>query len=809
MIFLANTSIAQTFINDFFLESAGVSKIDVGMLASFSFADIDKDGDDDIYVGDSKGNISVYLNDGSENYTYNGHLKNSGGYFITTASLNYANYLSPTFADLDNDNDLDLFIGELYGTVIYYKNDGNGNFTQNGYLTAGGATLNSNYWSSPYFIDFDGDNDLDLFSGNNDGLILYYRNDAGNYTLADTVKADGANIDAGTRTAPFLIDLDNDNDLDLYVGNYDGYIYIYKNDGSDNFSYTGLFMANNTNLRVSNNATPEFRDADKDGDMDLFVGDYEGNIYYYENDGAGNFSAATAVMAEGSEDFSKYISPTFVDFDNDNDLDLFVGSYYGTVQIYQNDGTGVLTYTEDLKESGTTIDIGLYSTPAFADIDNDNDLDFYTGDSGGKITLFTNDGTGLLTKIGYLKDNTNTDIGVGNYSSPTFADIDKDNDLDLYIGALSGYIIVYENNSGVFSYKDTLKADGSNIFVGNYSTPEFGDIDLDGDLDLTLGTQTGKVYYFLNDGSGNFSSQGVLKASGYEVDIDNRSKPAFANIGSSCNNDLYVGSQYGKIMKVIFDDQTAPEITSSINNQLLIANTNCEAELPDYTDQISATDNCDIVLTQTPVAGSFVSGTLTVKITASDKAGNTDEITFDVEVSDTISPVISCIDNQSITTPNGDSIYTVSGTEFDPTTATDNCQMASVSNDFNSLETLDGAEFSIGTTTVKWTITDDSGNSTECSFDIEIIETPTDINEFSQADFVISPNPAKNFISLKTNIQTSELNVSIYDVSGKEIISEQNFETSSSIDISGLKNGIYIVKLSSENITITKKLVIE
>ena len=63
-----------------------------------------------------------------------------------------------------------------------------------------------------------------------------------------------------------------------------------------------------------------------------------------------------------------------------------------------------------------------------------------------------------------------------------------------------------------------------------------------------------------------------------------------------------------------------------------------------------------------------------------------------------------------------ETVYTVSGTEFDPKETIDNCNNCSIENDFNGLETLDGAEFPLGLTTVVWTITDEANNECQCSF---------------------------------------------------------------------------------------------
>ncbi len=70
----------------------------------------------------------------------------------------------------------------------------------------------------------------------------------------------------------------------------------------------------------------------------------------------------------------------------------------------------------------------------------------------------------------------------------------------------------------------------------------------------------------------------------------------------------------------------------------------------------------------------------------------------------------------------GDCLYTVNGTILDPTNQTDNCGVASVTNDFNSSSTLAGANLPVGTTTIEWTITDTSGNLSTCMYDVVVTD---------------------------------------------------------------------------------------
>ena len=120
-------------------------------------------------------------------------------------------------------------------------------------------------------------------------------------------------------------------------------------------------------------STPTFADLDADGDFDAFIGDNNGNIAYFQNDGENNFSQASD--AENPFDglgVSLISAPAFVDIDADDDLDAFIGSRDG-IDYFENDGEGSfidVASSENpldiLNRNGTT-DI----KPTFADIDAD------------------------------------------------------------------------------------------------------------------------------------------------------------------------------------------------------------------------------------------------------------------------------------------------------------------------------------------------------------------------------------------------------------------------------------------------------
>ena len=258
-------------------------------------------------------------------------------------------------------------------------------------------------------------------------------------------------------------------------------------------------------------------------------------------------------------------------------------------------------------------------------------------------------------------------------------------------------------------------------------------------------------------------------------------------------------------------DTEAPAITSYPSNQTLYLIDACEIELPDYTDSIEATDNCDDALDiiQTPAPGYAVYGdSNTVTITVTDDSGNSSQVTFNVAAVDTVSPVITCVQDTTITIEAGQTSFTVTGTDFDAV-ATDNCNVASVTNDFNSTNTLDGAELPVGTTTITWTATDDAGNQNTCSYNLTIVVDNTSVLTIDD-NISIYPNPTNGIIkiNLEEFAKTSRVsNIIITDITGKIIINYQLSSTNSKIDISNQPAGIYFIKIQTENKIIVKKII--
>lgn len=488
--FFRNTGTAASPLFTFVTED--FASIDIGTLSAPTFVDIDNDADLDLFVGELDGNINFYRNTGtSTNPIFTLETEN----FVSIDATRSI----PSFTDIDNDGDLDLFVGETGGNINFYRNTGTASNPLYTFETENFAAINVGSFAAPTFADIDNDGDLDLFVGEGlfIGTINFFRNTgtATNPTFVLETDRFASFLDDGqTASTPFFADLDNDGDLDFFVGGW-FFLYFYQNTGTAvNPTFTPI-SHNLVSIDAGRSSKPTFADINGDGVLDLFVGEFQGNILFYQNSGTALHPAFAFVTANFlSIDVGDNSKPTFVDIDKDGDLDLFIGERDGNINFYRNTGTAsTAVFTLDTRNFAS-IDVGSLSDPTFADIDNDGDLDLFVGEQDGNINFYRN------TDLTFTLVTTNfASTDVGDNSIPTFVDIDNDGDLDLFVGESDGNINFYRNTGAASNPVFTLETENfASIDVGFSSVPTFADIDNDSDLDLFIGESSGGLHFYRN-----------------------------------------------------------------------------------------------------------------------------------------------------------------------------------------------------------------------------------------------------------------------------------------------------------------------
>jgi VCBS repeat-containing protein len=259
-------------------------------------------------------------------------------FYVQTGSSNPFNSIAwgsntrPMFADLDSDGDMDALVAKLGGNMDYFQNN-NGAFTQK---TGSSNPFNNFNDLNSAFADVDSDGDLDAFVGekaadyNTEG-IKYYQNNGGTFT-ASTLTG----LPTSGYTFAASADINNDGKVDLITGNSDGSLSYYQNNGNGSVTQkTGT--ANPFNgVDVGETAQPTFADIDSDGDADAVIGEADGTLNYFQNNGNGTFTQKTGnANPFNGIDVGSSSAPAIVDTNNDGYLDLVVGNSDGTIAYYK------------------------------------------------------------------------------------------------------------------------------------------------------------------------------------------------------------------------------------------------------------------------------------------------------------------------------------------------------------------------------------------------------------------------------------------------------------------------------------------
>ncbi len=356
-----------------------------------------------------------------------------------TFSNTAATYKGLVWIDLDNDNRPDLFVSQRY----LFHNDGNGNFSQMANVS-GATTGQGSAGSSWGDIDNDGHPDAitaSLISG------LHHNNGDGTFTPMTSLLSNFTEY-SGWDCA--LVDADNNGRLDLsYVhaccnfhptGPFSCRLFLQNTDGTFNpvtgYEFTDTLAAY---------TIPIWADYDLDGDMDLFIGSGPANNppgalpdFNYRNmlkeTGTFSLKRLTDFPFMVPQDGQTY---NFVDVDNDGDLDICLTNYsQAPTRFYRNNNGVYVSETTPF-----TLQVG-HLANCWGDVDNDGDLDvIVTTDGSPTIKLYRNNGDGTFAAAATAGTAGNTACGAA------FADYDNDGDLDFYTNGPTEGRALFRNNS--------------------------------------------------------------------------------------------------------------------------------------------------------------------------------------------------------------------------------------------------------------------------------------------------------------------------------------------------------------------------
>lgn len=373
-----------------------------------AFVDINNDNYDDIYITGGANPDQLYLNnqDGTfEDVSFSSRVVLTGNYYTTGVNA----------GDMDNDGYIDLFVATTISEVgglgknLLLHNQGDNTFRE---VWPFDDDLHNARSINALFLDFDLDGDLDIYVYNyvdeirlikdTEGNTIdfdhrcypnkMYEN-LGNLQFEDVTEKLGL-LEAGCALAALATDIDQDGDIDIYLGNDFGLQVepnrLFRND----FKETGTFTEISQSIGLRQDIyCMGFASGDIDGDldMDIYMTNNGRNVLLRQDEGLFRDHTATAGVENtwNRQDSTLAVGwGTFLaDLDNDRDLDLYVANGYTPSslllptefidrdRLYINDGSGLFAEEEHISAGGNPF---VARGTAYSDYDRDGDLDFMT-----------------------------------------------------------------------------------------------------------------------------------------------------------------------------------------------------------------------------------------------------------------------------------------------------------------------------------------------------------------------------------------------------------------------------------------------
>ena len=500
--------------------------------SQWKYVDYDDDGDLDMLAGiddwddygwdnafDSAGNWTrgplhgyVYLLENeNENYFNRGKILAGG------RPVDLYGAPTPNMEDFDRDGDLDLICGEFLDRLTWFENTGSRSepvFAEGRFLENGGQLIQMDLeMIIPVSVDWDGDGDIDLIVGDEDGRVALIENTGKVrdhmpvFLHPEYLKQEADLVKFGALTTPFSIDWDNDGDEDLICGNTAGYIGFIENlDGMDPPTW-----ANPVHLEVSGKP------------IRIMAGD-KGSIQ------------GPAEKKWG------YTTLSVADWDHDGLLDIIINSIYGRIEWFKNTGTAsmpelsasrpiLVDWQEEApapawnwwKPGDSCLVTQWRTTPYAMDWNSDSLTDLVMLDHEGYLSYFERfekDGKYLLKggkRIFYSESNSvldsknnvvdsaggplrlnNGEAGRSGRRKICLTDLDMDGDIDLLVNSQN---VAWFENTGTKNGKVWMQFRGNlsaKKLAGHTTSPTVVDWNGDNIPDILAGAEDGHFYYFLN-----------------------------------------------------------------------------------------------------------------------------------------------------------------------------------------------------------------------------------------------------------------------------------------------------------------------
>ena len=499
------------------------------------------------------------------------HLKQAEGNEFTIISRNFSNIMVdrdayPAITDINKNGLIDLVIGSKDNIEWYEQQSANSLIFE--LQSSSLISVDPGNSLSPALIDINGDGLLEMVVGQGYGLLYLFEQDsinAGTFSLIDSSWMD---VDIGWNARPFFTDLNDDGLLDLLVGEGYGTIFHFVQDSQNSMNFHQV-TNNFASIDPGIHAAPCVLDIDNDDKLDLFVGEFYTGIYHYEQTSPASADwIFVSDQALSIRDFGYKIGFTIYDIDGDGLLDMLVNANTGKdinyIEHYEQEETGSLNFIL-VDEQFNDIEIWQYYNLAIYDINRNGLIDLFVSNNSGHIRRYEQD---ELDSYNFSLINEEF-FYTFEISSPhlTFSDMDGDSLIDMVIGDLNGRVLYYEQDSlNAISFS---KNEGMlfNVWPQQYATPQFTDIDGDALLDIIVGDDSGVLHYYEQD-SVHSTTYSLVADNFASVNFGARLIPRFADINQDGQTDMLIAEDYGGISLYLRNDDmdtTPPDVPTNLS----------------------------------------------------------------------------------------------------------------------------------------------------------------------------------------------------------------------------------------------------
>lgn len=434
--------------------------------------DYNNSGVMDLILGDvAFNNLVLLINGGTTPNTDSPMISADVSFPSNTLPASIYLFPAPFYLDVDFDGIKDLIVGanaknvsQNETSVLFYKNIGANNnptfvYQQNDFLQ--NQMIEHGKGSIPVIYDVDNDGLKDLIVSNlyrfktesiKEGTIAWYKNTgtATNpaYTFVDYNWLNLNQLNYGLRMVPTFGDINGDGKQELIIGKEDGTLVLFQNNGSTFVNPTINLKDNtNTTIQVGGYAFPQLFDLNKDGLLDLIVGNRTGKLIYYQNTGtstAPSFELINdnlgAIHIQDPNNPDGYTAPHFFR-KNDTTL-LFLGAIDGTLHYYSEiDGNLTQGQSFTLEDPVfLNINAEAYSSFWVEDIDNDGYLNLFAGQDLGGLYHFEVDPNSTISV-----EQLDQPIAVAVFPNPTtgnvFIETDSNESFNMKIFTINGQLL--------------------------------------------------------------------------------------------------------------------------------------------------------------------------------------------------------------------------------------------------------------------------------------------------------------------------------------------------------------------------------